>query len=339
MAFVVPAEIGHAPYAAPVLEYLVKRFEHVHVIAVRTKLFPELSEDCWLLYADGYGGQTEEIALSICHRFEPDGSRPKPTLTVRVSDWQRHWNKRLRSFLMPEAARTLYRLVATDEASFRLSDVASTGIGYVSGANDFFHLRPSEAERWNISCEYLLPSVRNGRVLPRRQLTNATVEAWRKADEPVLLLKLPKADRLPGAVQNYLNTDEGKLAREAYKCRSRDPWWSVPDVRIPDYFLSYMSSTSPNLVHNTAGVTCTNSVHAVRAVDAGKMLHVAAMWDSPFVQLSCEIEGHPLGGGMLKLEPREAGRVLFASPTLQAAMHPDVIEEALAVVRAWRHHA
>jgi adenine-specific DNA methylase len=34
MAFVVPAEIGHAPYAAPLLEYLVAHFATVHVIAI-----------------------------------------------------------------------------------------------------------------------------------------------------------------------------------------------------------------------------------------------------------------------------------------------------------------
>jgi tRNA1(Val) A37 N6-methylase TrmN6 len=49
LAFVVPAEIGHAPYAAPLLEYLVRNFATVHVVAYREKLFPDLSEDCWLL--------------------------------------------------------------------------------------------------------------------------------------------------------------------------------------------------------------------------------------------------------------------------------------------------
>ena len=55
IAFVVPAEIGHAPYAAPLLEYLIANFTKVQLVAVREKLFPDLSEDCWLLYADGYG--------------------------------------------------------------------------------------------------------------------------------------------------------------------------------------------------------------------------------------------------------------------------------------------
>jgi hypothetical protein len=61
MAFVVPAEIGHAPYGAPLLEYLVGHFAIVHVIAVRKKLFPDLSEDCWLLFADEYGRQANDI--------------------------------------------------------------------------------------------------------------------------------------------------------------------------------------------------------------------------------------------------------------------------------------
>ena len=56
MAFVVPAAIGHAPYAAPLLDYLVGHFDEVRIVAVRTKLFPELSEDCWLLHAGGFGG-------------------------------------------------------------------------------------------------------------------------------------------------------------------------------------------------------------------------------------------------------------------------------------------
>ena len=35
MAFVVPASIGHAPYAAPLIEYLVARFDLVRVVPIR----------------------------------------------------------------------------------------------------------------------------------------------------------------------------------------------------------------------------------------------------------------------------------------------------------------
>src|SRR5919199_559182 len=100
-------------------------------------------------------------------------------------------------------------------------------------------------------------------------------------------------------------------ARAAYKCRMREPWYAVPDVQVPDFFLTYMSGREPNLVRNEAGCTCTNSVHSVRVRDCRAAAYLVTAWESPFLKLSCEIEGHPLGGGMLKLEPGEASQIVL----------------------------
>lgn len=339
MAFVVPAEIGHAPYAAPLLEYFVANFGTVHVVAVREKLFPDLSEDCWLLYADEYGSSTREIRFSALDRFRPVSQPPRSFLRVPVTEWRDQWKRRLRSYILPQEARDLYREVATDLYTRRLTDIASVGIGYVSGANDFFHLRPSIADRLGIPGGLLFPSVRNGRALPPRQVTNATVEKWRRDDDAMLLLRLPRTSlsTLPSPVRRYLDTDDGRTAREGYKCRTRQPWFSVPDVQVPDFFLSYMSGLTPSLVRNVAGCTCTNSVHSVRLRDRGTTATLSALWASSFVQLSCEIEGHPLGGGLLKLEPREAGQILLPAPEVIATLYAPAIEEGISAMRAWRH--
>jgi hypothetical protein len=304
MAFVVPAEIGHAPYAAPLLDYLVGHFGAVQIIAIREKLFPRLSEDCWLLFAEAFGSSTQEIGFTALERFEPTCSPPEPTLRVSVREWRDLWKKRLRPFLLPESTLSLYREVSEKPDTWRFGDIASIGIGYVSGANEFFHLRPSQADEWEIPARFLHPTVRNSRALPGGPLTKTIVEGWRRADEPVLLLRIAKETRtLPAPVARYLDTDDGHLARAGYKCRMRDPWYSVPDVQIPDFFLTYMSGREASLVRNDAGCTCTNSVHSVRLKDGGTRQDLLNRWDSPFVRLSCEIEGHPLGGGLLKLEP------------------------------------
>lgn len=338
MAFVVPAELGHAPYSAPVLEHLVQNFEQVHVVAVRDKLFPELSEDCWLLYASGFGGSTSEIRLTVREHFRPTQAPPRDFARISVGEWRDIWNRRLRPYLLPIEARELYQAAVTDRASSRLGEFAQVGIGYVSGANDFFHLRPSEADRWDIPNKLLMPTVRNGKALRRKRVTQAIVEGWRRADDPVLLLRLPKHGAVPTQVKRYLNSAAGHTAREAYKCRVRDPWWSVPDVRTPDFFLTYMSGVTPSLVANDAACTCTNSVHAVTTRDPTKMRRFASQWDTPFLQLSAELEGHPLGGGMLKLEPREASRLLLPSPSVRASSAADVIANAVDQLRAWRHY-
>jgi adenine-specific DNA-methyltransferase len=340
MAFVVPAEIGHAPYAAPLIEYLVANFSTVHVIAVREKLFPELSEDCWLLYTEGFGGCTSNIRFSALDRFEWSTRPPKHFLHVGIGEWRTVWNRRLRPFLLPAVARDAYvRAVSADETA-RLADFAKIGIGYVSGDNGFFHLRPSDAEYWNIPAQFLHPSVRNGRALPERQITRRTVQEWAKLDRQMLLLRLRRGEELPSSVKRYLDSDAGKAAREAYKCRNRAPWYAVPDVQIPDFVLTYMSGRSPQLVRNAAGVTCTNTVHSVRIRDSALAKTLMPSWGDPLVELSCELEGHPLGGGMLKLEVREASRVLFAASDFKLDRRDAIdVNSGLAEMRRWRHYA
>jgi adenine-specific DNA-methyltransferase len=337
MAFVVPAEVGHAPYAAPLLEYLIRHFSKLQVVAVRDKLFPELSEDCWLLYADGFGGSTQEIRFSVLDHFRWSERPSRKYFAVSVNEWRTKWNRRLRPFLISQVARDLYRRIAQTPTTLRFGDLATVGIGYVSGANDFFHLRPSDAKRWNIPAAVLHPSVRNGRALPASRLTLDVVEQWKRNDDAILLLKLPKMDDIASAVRRYLDTEAGRAAREAYKCRARDPWYSVPDVQVPDFFLSYMSGREPNLVRNDARCTCTNSVHSVR-LKGGAAKRYFTAWGSAFVQLSCELEGHPLGGGMLKLEPREAQQIILPDTTAIKHANVGVIKEAIQTMRAWRHY-
>lgn len=339
LAFVVPAEIGHAPYAAPLLDYLVGAFSTVHVIAVRDKLFPALSEDCWLLYAEGFGGVASHIDLTVCDHFKPSKERPKATVRVDLAEWRTVWSRRLRPYLLPAELRALYGRAATHPNSRRLGSIASVGIGYVSGANSFFHLRPSEAKRWKIPRGFLHASLRNGRAMPSQQISKSTVESWTRADDAVLLLRLQRGQELPSSVRAYLDSSAGREAREGYKCRNRSPWYAVPDVQTPDYVLSYMSGRAANLVRNDAGVTCTNSVHAVRIRDPEAAARLLPRWPSPFVRLSCELEGHALGGGMLKLEPREASQILFPPDTILKAAKKDLLEDGIRTLHRWRHYA
>ncbi|QJU60942.1 N-6 DNA methylase (plasmid) [Sphingomonas sp. AP4-R1] len=338
MAFVVPAEIGHAPYASPLIEYLVAHFKRVQIVAVREKLFPDLSEDCWLLYAEGFGGKTDHIAFTVCDRFEWSTRPPKQAEKVAVGEWRDSWNRRLRPYLLPAAIRDAYRAFADDVGGHRLSSFASVGIGYVSGDNRFFHLRPSEAQRWKIPASHLHPTVRTGRMLAQRAITPTTVAAWQRADEPVMLLRLQRGQELSASVRRYLDSSAGQEARQGYKCRNRDPWYAVPDVQVPDFFMSYMSGRSASLVQNTAGATCTNTVHSVRVRDRALAAKLLPSWGTPLSQLSCELEGHPLGGGMLKLEPREAGRLLFTPPPLAKKVNMPILEEGISIMQRWRHY-
>lgn len=338
MALVVPAEIGHAPYAVPLLSYLVGHFASVHVVALRKKAFPYLSEDTWILYADGFGNESQAITFSQSDEFLASASPPSGGEKIAFSDWK-NWRYRLRPFLLPLETRRLYAHLVRKPGVKRLDALARVGIGYVTGANDFFHLRPSVARSARIPDRFLRFTVRNARTLPPLVLTAQTTEAWVRRDEPVLLLHLPRGQELPEAVLAYLDSPAGQEAKGSYKCRNRQPWYAVPDVRVPDGFLSYMSGEGPLLVANAAGCTCTNSLHAVELKNEVTFSDLQTMWRHPLARLSCELEGHPLGGGLLKLEPKEAARVVMPPPDLLLSRSETrLLEEGIRTMRRWRHY-
>ena len=317
-------------------EYLAGHFESVQIIAVKRKLFPDLSEDCWLLYAEGFGLQAKGFLLSPVENFVPSGHPPSAGTLVSLRDWCL-WRRRLRPFLLSSSVRTAYREIADDPASVSLGEIAKVGIGYVTGANDFFHLKPSRAEELGIPSEFLMPTVRSSEQLVGRAITRTTVNAWLNEDSPNLLLRIGKHDEVPSSIRRYLNSKPGTEASKSYKCRNRDPWYVVPDVSVPNAFLSYMSGQGVSLAANRAGCACANTVHAIRLYGRVGVRELQRRWVDGFTTLSCEIEGHPLGGGVLKLEPREASRVTLAAKPL-TPFERSMIEEGIEELRTWRHY-
>ena len=96
---------------------------------------------------------------------------------------------------------------------------------------------------------------------------------------------------------------------DAYKCRVRKPWWRVPLVEPPDLFLTYMNHDRPRLVNNSAHVQILNSIYGVglgrgRKRLGREVLPLACL--NSVTLLGSEIVGRAYGGGLLKMEPREA---------------------------------
>ena len=336
MAFVVPAEIGHAPYAKPLLEYLANHFGQIYIVAVQRKLFSKLSEDCWLLYAEDRGSKAQGFNLIPIESFVPSAQPPRDGTFISLAEW-RAWNGRLRPFLTSSTVRSIYRdLGQSGTEAVQLGEIAKVGIGYVTGANRFFHLTPSRAHSLGIPREFLQPTVRAGKDLPQNAVTHATLQRWYRQDEPILLLRIPKEGKLTPALRGYLDSAAGQEARDTYKCRTRDPWYVVPHVSIPHAFLAYMSGQAVGLAANHAKCACTNSVHAIHLTGRMPMSVLKNRWASPLTRLSCELEGHPLGGGMLKLEPSEAKRIVLSDRILSRA-ETEVVWAGIDRLRSWRH--
>lgn len=157
-------------------------------------------------------------------------------------------------------------------------------------------------------------------------------------DDQRCLLWLP-GPSLTRAEMAYVRKGEAEGLHERYKCRVRTPWYVVPGVIVPDAFLTYMSDTVPRLCLNGAGAATANTLLTVQLPHLPVSLRkafVVAFYNSA-TMLSCERTGRSYGGGVLKLEPREADRVLVPSVALVREHRSDLLALAPRLHKALRH--
>jgi hypothetical protein len=182
----------------------------------------------------------------------------------------------------------------------------------------------SDALDWGLGADDLVPISPPG----SRHLRGVTFtqRAWEDMQAAGARVHLFSPHGEPSeAAQAYIDGGFKRGVQKAYKCRVRTPWWRVPRVTKPDLLLTYMNFDTPRLVRNAAGVSHINSIHGVRLRDGRKqdgreLLPIAAL--NSMTVLGAELVGRTYGGGMLKVEPKEADLLPVPSPTLVAEAGP-----------------
>lgn len=315
LGMVVPSELGHAQYARSVLRFFINNFGRIQICLFRKKLFPDLSEDTGLLLCEQYGGPCGWFSVTILDDIGNAHENRHLSFPVDIGAI-RDGRARLVHYLLSAKARDLYGQLSNQTAVARLGVAADVGIGYVTGCNEYFHLSEEEQRKWRIPARFLRPAIltlaETDGIVMRETDWRELAEQGKKSH----LLAVPPlgGERLPRSVLDYLKHGEMMGVPKRFKCRVRDPWYSVPHVRVADAFLTYMSGEVPRLVRNRANLVAPNTLHLVRFEKGYKADWFISGWPSSLSRLSCELEGHALGGGMLKLEPSEAEKILVALP-------------------------
>ncbi|MGI6230110.1 MAG: HsdM family class I SAM-dependent methyltransferase [Tractidigestivibacter sp.] len=305
VGMVLPAELLSTNYAAPVRKYLLDSFCSIELILFEKPVFPEVTEEVVLLIANGFqSGNSDSIKLvQVADVSELCTDNNSVAKVHGYMKWP-----------TGNAARDAFELLEKSD-SHGLVDLASYGdihLGAVTGSNEYFALSRDKANQWGIPAEDLLPLCPPG----SRHLRNLSItqrDYKRLADQGKQVLLFYPHDGGGEATSRYLVHGEKSGVSHAYKCRTRNPWWRVPGVRSCDLFFTYMNGIGPNLCSNDANLVFLNSVHGMflrsefRSL-AKETLPLATL--NSVTLLSAELVGRSYGGGILKLEPREAGKML-----------------------------
>jgi len=319
LALVLPGSLIHAKYAYVVRKALKDAFGRVTAILLLERIFADAEEESVLVFAEGRSEPGGEIRVGLASwlslQFGTDGldqsSRPL-TSAEQEDSWIRA--------LLDSRIVNVY-----DQASMqcpRLGEKALIRIGMVTGANRFFVMKPSVLHSHSLPRKHTKPILSRAAFLRGLTFDRTGLKNLKESDGKCLLLQPPLRGELPRALKAYLRQGVNEQIPQRMKCALRKPWYRLNRGHPPDAFLTYMAGTSPRLVLNEAQISCTNAIHALtwqKYVAQPEAKAIVVGFLSTLTQFSAEVEGRSYGGGVLKLEPSEAGHLVIPKVPLQQA--------------------
>lgn len=311
LGLVLPAELLSVNYAAPVRQFLFDRFRQVQLVLFDKQVFPEAEADVVLLLADGYGhGPTGHAVIR-----QARNASGLATLETG-QDWTpvdpaAKWTG---SLVNPLALAPLRALMRGGEFA-TLEAWGDTTLGIVTGNNKYFAVSPHRAKELGLRADELLPLSPPGSSHLRGLALTADLLSRLGKDGQSTLLFYPSAKPSKEA-EAYIEDGHRTAVDTAYKCRVRKVWHRVPLVAPADLLLTCMNADTPRLVANAARAYHLNSVHGVylKAEDREigiELLPLASLNSATLMH--AEMVGRAYGGGILKMEPKEAD--LWAVPS------------------------
>ena len=321
LGLVLPAELLSVNYASTVRSFLLRRFASVRLIMFEERVFPGVSEEVVLLLAEG-DGPTDQFTV----RQIRDASELAQLDGVSTSWRPRATDDKWLPALLPADTTKVYGDLLSD-AFVHLSIWGDPYLGAVTGNNRYFALTIDEVRTLGLmeKRDVIPVSPPGSKHLRGLELTDAAWHTLGAASERTWLFY--PHEPLSDAARSYIAQGQVDGVPEAYKCKMRSPWWRVPIVPKPDLFLTYMNHDSPRLVSNRAALVHLNSIHGVCLKPGFKRLGMEllpiAMLNS-MSMLGAELVGRSYGGGMLKIEPKEAGRMPVPSKALLEKAAPEL---------------
>jgi len=307
---VCPAELLTVGYAEPIRAWLQERFAAVKLVMFERLQFKDAEEQVVLLVAEGEGPCEGFLVHHVNDATELTEGHildPMPAIPAAYGKWS--------DLALSSQHRSLIKRVHARMT--RLDEYGTPELGSVTGNNAYFTMSEFTRRRYNIDLKHLRAISPPGtRHLKGMAFSRADWEEMRLANERVWLLQ-PEPPLRAAGLRKYLSEGERDKVHEAYKCSIRDPWWKPPIVPVPDLFFTYMSHRYPRLIANTSGASLLNSMHGVRLKSGLKKTARAAL---PLLVLNsatmvgAETLGRAYGGGILKMEPREAASLPIPTP-------------------------
>ncbi|MCK6625959.1 MAG: SAM-dependent methyltransferase [Anaerolineae bacterium] len=313
LAMVVPAELLHVLHAQSLRTYLTRQCSRVLIFDPEELWFENTLQGAILLLA--------EKKVEPESRFLGVGIIPTRTKSFLQEDPETYFchadyangetvaGKWMLAFLT-KREREILREAIHRPGVYRFNEIAEVAVGIVTGANKFFLVPNNVVQQYGLE-NWAYPMFGRSEHAPGVIYDETT--HWKNQE-----LGLPtnfiwftneRIPELPQTVQNYLKLGEAQEIHKRYKCRIREPWYSVPSVYSTSIGMLKRCHDFPRLILNKVEAFTTDTAYRVQSKQFNPASLVFSFVNS-LTALSAELEGRHYGGGVLELVPSEVRKLI-----------------------------
>lgn len=303
--FVLPMEFLQVLYAERIRLFLEERFNTIHILSFKERMFPEIEQESCLVYLTNQSEKKSYINFKIYRELDSE-------VPYYCSQIQR--NKPLKKWTNAILSDEDIDLLNMIDAKYKqVGEMCDASPGIVTGANDEFILKRNQMEQFNCQ-EFVIPIIAksnglNGQFI----LTQELIQKMGDRGDRIYLLNLSHVDEklFTKELKEYLTNigtkrnAAGIKLKERYKCRNRKPWYGVPIVRNGGLFFFKRYDKIPRICVNKADLYTTDIAYNLRLNSEYDEESMAFCFYNSLTLTQCEFYGRYYAGGVLELIPSE----------------------------------
>jgi len=188
--------------------------------------------------------------------------------------------------------------------------------GIATGANTFFAISPSTAQKHGLPQQSLMPCLSKARQAPGKIFTASDFDALWSADKPVYLFN--GEAKSSEEVDRYIRLGEESGFQDRYLTRKRNPWYAL-EKRLPSkIWVGVFSRTGVRFIWNESECISLTCFHVFQPSELGSQyLPLLFLYlNSAAGSRVLDLEKREYGDGLAKFEPNDINNALAPDFTL-----------------------
>jgi len=316
LAMVVPSELLHVLHAESLRKFLIEQCSRVLIFDPQELWFENTLQGAVLLLVEKKERPTEKSqGIAIIQTQGKDFLEQNPedlfqSATYTNGDMIK--GKWMRA-LLNRSELNLLQKAEENQHVHKFEEVAKVAVGIVTGANNFFLVPDSVIDEYGLD-KWSYPMFGKSNHVPGIIYDETIINRNKLKGIPTnfLWFEDEKIENLPSSVKSYIELGEAQKLHQRYKCRIRQPWYSVPSVYSTSVGMMKRCHDFPRLIFNKVQAFTTDTAYRISSKETDNASLVYSFINS-LTALTAELEGRHYGGGVLELVPSEIRKVLIPS--------------------------